>query len=99
MVREGSSDWLRAIPSKALGLHLRLGKFLFGAKYRNGLLVFGEEGECPASHCKVMGRVSLFDQNSMCIEIKNPKIKKILLQILHGNCLGFALKTPKLKLQ
>ena len=49
VVRDGASDWMRAIPSKALGLHLRAGEFSFGAKYRLGLPVFTEEGECPAS--------------------------------------------------
>ena len=36
---------MRAIPSKALGLHLRAGEFSFGAKYRPGLPVFTEEGD------------------------------------------------------
>ena len=40
-----------------IGLHLRSGEFLFGAKYRLGLPVFREEGECPAWHCKVMSNV------------------------------------------
>ena len=52
VAREGASDWLRALPSKALGLHLRSGEFLFGVKYRLGLPVFREEGQCPAPHCK-----------------------------------------------
>ena len=52
VAREGASNWLRALPSKALGLHLRPNEFIFGVKYRLGLPVFREEGEYPAAHCK-----------------------------------------------
>ena len=51
MEREGTGDWLNVIPSKALGLHLRRGEFLFAVRYRLGMKVFISEGECPMSRC------------------------------------------------
>ena len=50
--REGAGDWLTALPSQALGLHLRSGEFLFGVKYRLGIAVFSQGGECPAQQCR-----------------------------------------------
>ena len=46
----GAGDWLNAIPSKALGLHLRPKEFTVSVQYHLGLKVFPEEGPCPA--CK-----------------------------------------------
>ena len=45
VVREGASDWLTAIPSKALGLHLRAGEFTFGAKYGDHAISCGIGGK------------------------------------------------------
>jgi hypothetical protein len=50
--REGAADWLNVIPSKALGLHLRRGEFIFAVRYRLGMRVFESEGECPMPHCR-----------------------------------------------
>ena len=52
VARDGAGDWLTALPSQALGLHLRSGEFLFAAKYRLGIAVFSQEGECPAPLCR-----------------------------------------------
>ena len=38
--REGAGDWLGALPSKALGLHLRRSEFVAAGRYRLGLPVF-----------------------------------------------------------
>ena len=49
--REGAGDWLCALPSKALGLHLRRSEFVAAGKYRLGLPVFTLEAECPMPRC------------------------------------------------
>ena len=46
-----SGDWLNAIPSPALGLHLKSQEFQFMCRYRLGIPVFDNEGSCPA--CKL----------------------------------------------
>ena len=46
--RAGAGDWLSALPSKALGLHLRKCELILAARYRLGLPIFLQEGECPA---------------------------------------------------
>ena len=45
--REGAGDWLNAIPSKNMGLHLKNSEFIFAVQYRLGIQVFTEEMECP----------------------------------------------------
>ena len=42
--REGAGDWLTALPSQSLGLHLQSSEFLFAVKYRLGMAVFSREG-------------------------------------------------------
>ena len=49
--RAGAGDWLTALPSTALGLHLRKVEFLTAVKYRLGLPVYQEVGECPVPGC------------------------------------------------
>ena len=51
MGREGISDWLGAIPSHALGLHLTAEEFVFPARRRLGIPVYSVEGPCPAVRC------------------------------------------------
>jgi hypothetical protein len=51
VAREGAGDWLTALPSKALGLHLRSGEFILAARFRLGLPVFRQAGECPMPRC------------------------------------------------
>ena len=43
-----AGDWLNAIPSRALGLHLRPRKFSVAVQYRLGMNVFAESGPCTA---------------------------------------------------
>ena len=43
---------MTALPSRTLGLHLRPEEFVFGAKYRLGMLVFPTTGTCPARGCR-----------------------------------------------
>ena len=38
--REGAGDWLTALPSKTLGLHLRKTEFITAIRYRLGLPIF-----------------------------------------------------------
>ena len=52
--REGSGDWLCALPSKALGLHLRRSEFVAAGRYRLGLPVFNLEAECPMPRCRML---------------------------------------------
>ena len=52
VAREGAGDWLGALPSKTLGLHLRRNEFVLAGKYRLGMRVFVTEGECPALGCR-----------------------------------------------
>ena len=49
--REGAGDWLNALPSKSLGLHLRKAEFVTAARYRLGMSVFRQEGQCPMPRC------------------------------------------------
>ena len=51
--REGAGDWLNALPSKTLGLHLRRTEFITAIRYRLGLPVFRVQGECPMPACHV----------------------------------------------
>ena len=53
--REGSGDWLTALPSKALGLHLRMSEFILAVRYRLGLPIFLQEGNCPMNRCRGFG--------------------------------------------
>ena len=55
--REGAGDWLSALPSKTLGLHLRNTEFLTAAKYQLCLPVYRQEGQRPASTCKAVSNV------------------------------------------
>ena len=55
MSREGSGDWLTALPSKALGLHLRMSEFILAVRYRLGLPIFLQEGNCPMNRCQGFG--------------------------------------------
>ena len=48
LAREGAGDWLTALPSCALGLHLRPQEFVMGAKYRLGIPFYRSTGTCPA---------------------------------------------------
>ena len=50
-MREGTEDWLFALPCNALGLHLGKQEFIMAAKYCLGLPVFWATGECPAQRC------------------------------------------------
>ena len=52
--REGAGSWLCALPSKALGLHLRRSEFVAAARYRLGLPVFSIEAECPMPRCRIV---------------------------------------------
>ena len=52
--REGAGDWLCALPSKALGLHLRRSEFVAAGRYRLGLPVFSIEAECPMPRCRIV---------------------------------------------
>ena len=49
--REGAGDWLTALPSKTLGLHLRKTEFITAIRYRLGLPIFRTQGECPMPVC------------------------------------------------
>ena len=55
VAREGSGDWLTALPSKALGLHLRKSEFILAARYRLGLPIYLQEGRCPMDNCQGFG--------------------------------------------
>ena len=48
---EGAGDWLGALPSKTLGLHLRRSVFVLAGKYCLGVNVFATDGECPVLGC------------------------------------------------
>merc|ERR1711884_741493 len=45
--REGAGDWLTALPSQTLGLHLRKTEFITAIRYRLGMPIFRTQGECP----------------------------------------------------
>ena len=49
--QRGAGDWLGALPSKGLGLHLRKAEFCMAGRYRLGMPVFSSEGLCPAPRC------------------------------------------------
>ena len=46
-----SGDWLNAVPSKVLNLHMRPLEFRVAIKYRLGLPIYSSEGICPAGNC------------------------------------------------
>merc|ERR1711895_188277 len=48
---EGASDWLGAVPSHALGLHLNAEEFVYAARRRLGIPVYSEGGQCPVGRC------------------------------------------------
>ena len=54
VVRERAGDWLCALPSKPLGLHLRRSEFVAARRYRLGLPVFSLEAECPMPRCRMV---------------------------------------------
>ena len=54
VVREGAGDWLGALPSKSLGLHLRRSEFVAAGRYRLGIPVFSLEAECPMPRCRMV---------------------------------------------
>ena len=57
VAREGAGDWLNALPSKPLGLHLRRTEFITAIRYRLGLPVFRVQGECPMPACHVVNDI------------------------------------------
>ena len=72
--REGSGDWLNVVPSKALGLHLRKGEFIFAVRYRPGLPVFTSAGECPMPRCK--GNSDVYGDHAITCAINGECISK-----------------------
>ena len=72
--REGAGDWLTAIPSKALGLHLRPQEFTLAVRYRLGLPVFLLEGECPAARCR--GHNDIWGDHAVSCAIGGERISK-----------------------
>ena len=42
-----AGSWLSAVPSPALGLHLRPAEFVPIVRYRLGINVYSSEGNCP----------------------------------------------------
>ena len=51
LAREGAGDWLRALPCKALRLHLAKQEFVFMVKYCLGLPLVLSTRECPTRGC------------------------------------------------
>ena len=49
LVRDGAGDWLGALPSKGLGLHLRKAEFCMAGRYLLGMAVFSSEGLLPGT--------------------------------------------------
>ena len=47
-----SGDWLNALPSKILNLHMPSTEFRTAAKYRLGIPVFPEDSICPVQTCR-----------------------------------------------
>ena len=74
VAREGSGDWLTALPSKALGLHLRKSEFILAARYRLGLPIFLQEGKCPMVNCQGFG--DKFGDHSISCAINGERIAK-----------------------
>ena len=50
--RAGAGDWLCALPSQALSLHLQRMELAMAGWYRLGIRVFGVEGRCHTPHCR-----------------------------------------------
>ena len=74
LAREGAGDWLTAIPSKALGLHLRRIEFITAVKYRLGLPIFLQEGECPVPRCR--SRNDIFGDHAISCGYGGERIAK-----------------------
>ena len=74
VARDGSGDWLTALPSKALGLHLRKSEFILAARYRLGLPIFLQEGTCPMTNCQGFG--DKYGDHSISCAIKGERIAK-----------------------
>ena len=74
VARDGSGDWLTALPSKALGLHLRKSEFILAARYRLGLPIFLQEGNCPMANCQGFG--DKYGDHSISCAINGERIAK-----------------------
>ena len=74
VAREGSGDWLTALPSKALGLHLRKSEFILAARYRLGLPIYLQEGRCPMDNCQGFG--DKYGDHSISCAINGERIAK-----------------------
>ena len=74
VARDGSGDWLTALPSKALGLHLRKSEFILAARYRLGLPIFLQEGNCPMTNCQGFG--DKYGDHSISCAINGERIAK-----------------------
>ena len=72
--RRGAGDWLSALPSKAFGLHLRKSEFILAVRYRLGLPVFLQEGECPMPRCRSYG--DKFGDHAISCAIGGERIAK-----------------------
>ena len=72
--REGAGDWLTALPSKSLGLHLRKSEFILATHYRLGLPVFLTEGACPMERCRGFG--DKFGDHAISCAIGGERISK-----------------------
>ena len=74
VAREGCGDWLTALPSKALGLHLRKSEFILAARYRLGLPIYLQEGVCPMTNCRGFG--DKYGDHSISCAINGERIAK-----------------------
>ena len=72
--REGAGDWLTALPSKALGLHLRRSEFILAVRYRLGLPIFLQAGDCPMPRCR--GFSDTFGDHAISCAIGGERIAK-----------------------
>ena len=87
-----SGDWLNALPSKALNLHMRPNEFRVAAKYRLGLPVFSSSATCPIQDCErendLMGDHALGCPNNGERINRHNRLRDTVFKAAQSACLG-----------
>ena len=85
-----AGDWLNVLPSPTLGLHMRLAEFVIAVKYRLGVPVFSESGQCPACnhHSDMLGDHAISCGNQGERIARHNSLRDAIFEVTQTACLG-----------
>jgi hypothetical protein len=85
-----AGDWLNVLPSPTLGLHIRPAEFVTSVKYRLGVPVFTEAGQCPACnhHSDILGDHAISCGNMGERIARHDSLRDAIFAVTQTACLG-----------